>query len=288
VDSALHQSYSNVEVIIVDDGSTDETVEVLKAYGDKIKTIVQENKGAAAARNRGIQEASGEYLTFLDADDSYQCENVEKKLLFLNENPQYQWCYSDWAWVDDAGLVQMYGHEPKVSLAHLKASGDVLDLALRGYRLGTNVFMFKRALVDKLQGFDESLKVLEDYDFYLRAAALSPLGFVDEVLCHIYQHTGSLGTDCDKAVAYQNRLRLHKKMNRLFAENLKEEVVAKDWRLQQADLYRNLSALALVKNHYQRASIFLCASLKYKKWQLGILKLWFKIVWQRMRLNANT
>ncbi|MDQ6978467.1 MAG: hypothetical protein Q9M75_10165, partial [Ghiorsea sp.] len=162
--------------------------------------------------------------------------------------------------------------------------GDVLALALQGYRLGTNVFMFRRALVHRLQGFDVSLKVLEDYDYYLRAASLAKLGFVDKVLCFIYQHDDSLGTGCNKAVAYRNRWHMHKKIKSLFAYVLLQPEVQKAWRKQQADLYRNLAATMLASNHVQRAHVFLRASLANDCRQWGALLLWWKIVWVRVKL----
>ncbi|MDQ7058490.1 MAG: glycosyltransferase [Ghiorsea sp.] len=261
VESAFNQTYPNIEIIVVDDGSTDNTAAVMQAYAEQVIYIQQENQGAAAARNRGLLEAKGDFICFLDADDMYHADNIAEKVAYLEKNTHVDWCYSNWAWVNDAGQEVMRGDEPEVSLAHIKAEGDVLALALQGYRLGTNVFMFRRALVNRLQGFDVSLKVLEDYDYYLRAASLAKLGFVDKVLCFIYQHEDSLGTGCNKAVAYRNRWRMHKKIKSLFADVLLQSEVQKAWRKQQADLYRNLAAIMLASNHVQRAHVFLRASL---------------------------
>lgn len=283
VDSVLKQTYQNIEIIVVDDGSTDDTESLLHMYGERIRYIKQRNQGASAARNRGLKEASGDFITFLDADDTYREDNVDKKVSFLEKNTKYDWCYSDWAWVNQAGNEVMLGHEPEVSLAYLKAEGNVLPFALQGKRLGTNVFMFRKSLADKLDGFDEHLKVLEDYDYYLRAAAIAKLGYVDEVLCNIYQHEGSLGTGCDKVAGYLNRLRLHRKIKRLFADELKEAEVKPAWQLQQADLYRNLAVMMLDKDRGKQAHVLLNASLQYQFWQLGALILWLKIIWARVK-----
>ncbi|MDX8387655.1 MAG: hypothetical protein R8M46_03855, partial [Ghiorsea sp.] len=116
-------------------------------------------------------------------------------------------------------------------------------------------------------------------DYFLRATAVSPLGFVDEVLCYVYQHEGSLGTGCQQKIAYMNRWRLHKKIKRLFAKHLKTPEVERAWLLQQADLYRNLSVLSLEQGDVHRAKILFYASLKFRKWQFGVIKLWAKIMW---------
>jgi glycosyltransferase involved in cell wall biosynthesis len=284
VDSALKQTYTNIEIIVVDDGSTDNTKEVLQKYGDKLVYIRQDNQGAAAARNRGLAAARGDYICFLDADDVYYPDNIVKKVSFLEENQSFDWCYSNWVWVDDAGKEIMRGDEPEVSLAHIQGQGDVLALALQGYRLGTNVFMFRKTLTDKLQGFDVRLKVLEDYDYYLRAAALGKLGYINQVLCAIYQHEDSLGTGCDKAVAYRNRWRMHKKMQHMFGETLRQPAVFKAWRKQQADLYRNLATIMLAQGNVRRANVLLAASLANDCRQWGALLLWWKIVWARVKL----
>jgi len=282
IDSVLKQTYQNIEIIIVDDGSTDDTQDRLRKYGTSICYIRQSNQGASSARNRGLNEAQGDYISFLDADDAYRVDNVAQKVAFLEAQQQYDWCYSDWAWVDASRAEVMFGHEPEVSLAHKKVEGDVLLLALQGYRLGTNVFMFKRSLINQLGGFDEGLKVLEDYDYYLRAAALSPLGFIDEVLCDIYQHEGSLGTGCKREVAYLNRWFVHRKIKRLFAKQLKQAATKRAWKLQEADLYRNLGSIMLDKGHVHRASACLQTSLKYHLWQPGALNVLLKIIWAKV------
>lgn len=87
VDSALSQTYPNIEVIVIDDGSTDETSFILAdTYGQRISCLRQENRGAAAARNIGISISRGDYITFLDADDRYMPENIAWKFEFLQQN----------------------------------------------------------------------------------------------------------------------------------------------------------------------------------------------------------
>lgn len=282
VDSVLQQHYPHLEVIVVDDGSTDDSPSILAEYGDKIRVIRQHNAGAAAARNSGLAVAQGEYIAFLDADDVYLADNIGKKVAFLEQYPEYDWCYSNWAWINEAGIPYLYGHEPMVSLAHIQGSGQVLPLFLQGYRLGTNVFLLRKALMQQLKGFDTRLYVLEDYELMLRAAAIASLGFLDEVLCYVYQHEGSLGTGCAKNRAFMSRWYLHRQMVKRYEGILLQPEVRSAWRFQQADLYRNLAWIALDVGHLQRAQVLACASLQYRVWQPGMLKLWGVILWKKV------
>lgn len=275
IDSALQQTYPNIEVIVVDDGSTDDTQSLLADYGDKVRNILQANQGAAAARNRGIREARGDYIAFLDADDSYCPDNIAAKVDFLLEHAEYAWCYSNWAWVDADGATYMLGSEPTVSLAHLKAHGDVFLLALQGYLLGTNVFVFRKDVIESVGGFDESLTVLEDYDLYVRAAALFPIGYLDKTLCKIFQHPDSLGTGGSKRCGYSCRWRLSRKLSRMFPEQIRQ--IRHRWDKQQSDVYRNLAEFALEDGYTKRARVLARASIARKFWQPGIIFLLWRI-----------
>jgi len=275
IDSALKQTYPNIEIIVVDDGSSDDTQAVLAEYGGKICSIRQENQGASAARNRGIREARGDYIAFLDADDAYRVENIKKKVAYLQSHPEYAWCYSDWVWVDEQGKAYMLGSEPEKSLAHLKARGDVLQKALLGYLLGTNVFLFSRRVIDTVEGFDESLAVREDYDLYVRASANFAIGYVDQVLCEIFSHSDSLGTGCSQSKGYLAHWRLCRKLEKLYPDKISQ--IPRAWHDTLSDLYRNLAELALAGDHPVRAMVLLRASVIRKWWQPGIVLLWWRI-----------
>jgi len=126
---------------------------------------------------------------------------------------------------------------------------------------------------------DESLAVLEDHDLYLRAAAAFPIGYVDDVLLEIYQHANSLGSGVERKKAYYCRWLLHRKIVRLYSEQLKTSQVAPAWQRQQADLYRNLANLACRNGQHRRAMVLLCTSIHAQWWQPGAFLLWLRIVW---------
>jgi len=92
INSVLAQTYRDFEIIVVDDGSTDNTRKIIETkYKDKVRYFYQENKGASAARNKGIKESKGEYLAFLDQDDLFHPLSLEKKVDFLNRNSEFGW-----------------------------------------------------------------------------------------------------------------------------------------------------------------------------------------------------
>jgi len=275
IDSALNQSYSNIEVIVVDDGSTDDTQQLLAEYGEKIRNVLQVNQGASAARNRGIREACGEYIAFLDADDTYRKDNITEKVNFLREHRQYAWCYSNWAWVDADGVVYRLGSDHVHTLAHLKADGDVLSLTLQGYELQTNMFLFSRAVIESVGGFDERMAVLEDHDLFIRASAEFPLGYIDKILCDIFQHPGSLGKGSTKQTGYFCRWLLNRKLAKMFPEQIRK--ISKKWNDQLSDVYRNLAELALANGYPARARVLCRASMARKLWQPGIVLLCWRI-----------
>ena len=95
IDSVLNQTFKNNEIIVIDDGSTDDTPDILKKYSDAIIQVRQENAGPSAARNRGLEIAKGKYLCFLDADDRYKPKRIEALVEFLETQPALGYAFSD-------------------------------------------------------------------------------------------------------------------------------------------------------------------------------------------------
>jgi len=275
IDSAINQTYPNIEIVVVDDGSTDDTLSRISDYGDKIQIVSQANQGASAARNRGIQEASGEFIAFLDADDCYRPENIAKKMnVLLAKDSQYQWCYSNCIWINEQGEHISRGDEMPEMLISQKAEGNVLQQALAGALLGSNLFVFHREVLVAVGGFDEKLRVLEDYALYVFVAALFPIAYIDEVLVDIHTHEKSL-SQSGKWVGYISRWRINNEIERRLMSEV--EKVGRPWRLIQADVYRNLAELSYSRGKIKQATSLLRKSLSYHCFQPGALKLWFKL-----------
>ena len=176
MDSVLAQNFEDMELIVVDDGSTDGTAEEMKRYGGRVKLIQHSrNRGVSAARNKGILHARGKYIAFLDSDDLWVKGKLRIQVSFLDDNPHYPICYTDEIWI-------RRGKRVNPMIKHAKYSGWIFEKCLPLCIISPSSVMMKRTLFSKVGLFDEALPVCEDYDFWLRVSARFPIFFIDRKL----------------------------------------------------------------------------------------------------------
>ena len=188
VESVLSQTVRPTEVIVVDDGSTDNTLEALRQYAGRICVISQENRGVAAARNVGASVASGEILAFLDADDLWLASKLERQLSRFAKEPDLGLVHCGVEEVDGEGRLlkmRLDGMEGWVSREML--------LFRRGVILGGGSgIAIRRAVFRDVGGFDDSLSTSADWDFCYRIARRYPIGFVAEALVRYRVHSSNM------------------------------------------------------------------------------------------------
>ena len=175
ITSILHQTYEDYEVIVIDDGSTDETPRVLKQFEGKIKVLFQKNRGASAARNLGIQEADGNYISFLDSDDQWTRKKLQIQMQRIQEDPDIKICYTDEIWIRNGVRVNQ-------KKRHRKYDGWFIDKMLPLCLISPSSVLIHREIFDTVGMFDEGLPVCEDYDLWLRINVRYPITFIPEPL----------------------------------------------------------------------------------------------------------
>ena len=163
IESVLAQTWANKEIIVVNDGSTDETPSILIQFGNSIQVIHQENKGLGAARNTGIRAAQGDLIAFIDADDLWEPEFLETQVTALTSNPDVDIVYCWWSYIDQ------YGNQlPQQD--RFSKSGDLLQTLITSNRIPIMATLLRRKCVETTKGFDEDKLIIEDWDFWLRVA----------------------------------------------------------------------------------------------------------------------
>jgi glycosyltransferase involved in cell wall biosynthesis len=172
----MNQTFRDYEVIVVDDGSSDDTYEAIAAYRPSVRYVrKQENQGVSAARNSGIRHASGPWIAFLDSDDYWLEDKLSVQMEYINRYPGTLACQTEELWIRDGMRVN-----PRRK--HRKPSGNIFDQSLKLCLISPSSVMLKRSLVDEIGLFDETLPAAEDYDMWLRISCRYPVHLIDREL----------------------------------------------------------------------------------------------------------
>ena len=191
IQSVLSQGYSNFEIIVVDDGSTDDTQEVASTYAgedSRVKLITQQNRGLAAARNRGLAESRGEYVVFLDSDDRLLAEALEVGVGELESHPGCAFVWGRCRFIAADG-------SPILRLEQERVGGDPHIELLRAGPILVPAVVYKRSIFEVVGGFDESYRAAEDYALYYRVASRFPIQYHNAPVAEVRRHDASMTRD---------------------------------------------------------------------------------------------
>jgi glycosyltransferase involved in cell wall biosynthesis len=203
IDSVLAQSLRDFEIIVVDDGSTDDTRSILRRYGDAIRTVHQANLGVSAARNAGIAASRGRLVAFLDADDVWSPVKLDRQFSGLAASPGYRACYTALEVVDsDLRTVGVNWS--------IRRGSTLEDLLLSGNVVGTpSSVICDRELLAGGGGFDPALSYSADWDLWVRLSAHTEFLYLHEPLVKYRQHEGAMSQDA--SLIERDNLRLLEK-----------------------------------------------------------------------------
>jgi glycosyltransferase involved in cell wall biosynthesis len=188
--SALNQTYTDLEVVVVDDGSTDDTRAVVAGYGERVRYVYQGNAGPAAARNRGVQLSLAEYIAFLDSDDLILPTKIEKQVAYLDAHPEVD------VVLCGCQVLDPEGHTMELDTTSMPTENMLETILLTGsYGLfPPHIPLLRRSCFDQTGGFDESLPAREEQDFWIRVALGGHrFAMVPEVLCIFVDSPNSRG-----------------------------------------------------------------------------------------------
>jgi len=190
IDSVLKQSHQGFCLHIVDDGSIDRTQDILSTYKDHPKVSIHliENGGVSRARNFGVEVSNSDWISFLDSDDEWLPNKLEKQIHFISVNPLYQFVHTEEVWIRNGVRVN-----PKIK--HSKGHEDLFKRSLAFCLISSSTVLMKRSLFTKYGPFEEGFKVCEDYDLWNKILAHENIGFLPEYLTNKYGgHEDQLST----------------------------------------------------------------------------------------------
>ncbi|WP_089727897.1 glycosyltransferase family 2 protein [Candidatus Thiosymbion oneisti] len=171
LDSILRQSLPATEIIVVDDGSQDDTGGLIRRRYPQVRYLRQPNGGVSSARNRGISAANGDWIALLDSDDAWLPDKLAAQRAALGEHPDIRLCHTQEIWI-------RHGRQVNQMDKHAKSGGYIFRACLPRCVISPSATLLHRSLFDELGIFDEDLPACEDYDLWLRICATEPVAFV--------------------------------------------------------------------------------------------------------------
>ena len=277
LDSVIAQTFEDWEIVLVDDGSTDETDSLAWDYasrlGPRFSYVRQSNAGSSAARNRGIEAGRGRFVAFLDSDDEFLPDKLERQMKLFELRPELGFIYSDFSFIDDDGVRHHSVFDRKAPLARevpfeevepglCVCRGSLFDVLIRGYFIATIVGMVRREVLGSTIRFPVGQAYAEEWLFYLQVARVCQAGFVNEPLCLHHFVTGSLARTDKHRNMRQNRELLHR-IKATFPDLSRPQRKAVHRNLAQT--CRQLGFEAYRAQYYRAAGRYFAESLRHER-----------------------
>ena len=283
LNSAFNQTYKNINIIVVNDGSSDSTDEILNEYKDRITIINQKNSGPSRARNVGIQAGEGEFIAFLDSDDLWTENKLELQVNFFNTHLNIDMVFANMLIFDDNRIVESsylekiqrkeyYPHNEQNFYNTLVAQKEQLEdpfgmLIIANFIPTSTVMIKKKLLVRHKILFDEKISSVEDLDFWMRVCIVGKIGFIPEILKRKREHSTNISKDHKKALI--SAIYVRKEIQLQFPDFVRNYKSEFDKRY--AKLYFSLGYLFFSENNLRESFKKFVISFYYRK-QLKTIK----------------
>jgi glycosyltransferase involved in cell wall biosynthesis len=173
IESVLKQTYKNFEILLVDDHSTENILSVVQ--NDRVSYLPSAGKGVSAARNTGVRHAKGEWIAFLDSDDEWTHDKLEKQWTYLQQNPRLRFVHTDEIWMRNGNVFPQ-------KAKHKKSGGRLFEKCAEQCVISSSTVLARKDFLLEMDLFDEDFVVCEDFDLWLRIAAQEEIGFLDQAL----------------------------------------------------------------------------------------------------------
>jgi len=185
IESVLEQTFRDFELIVVNDGSTDSTGEIIERYSERVRCIHQQNRGPSEARNRGIRETDSEFVAFLDADDTWRADKLQKQVATAQGEPELGLVYSDAVLIDQEGT-------PIGAFRRRPPRADALEYMLLYNPVVMSTAFVRRECFQRVGMFHPEPTGCEDWHMWIRIASAYKLAHIPEPLCNYRSHTASM------------------------------------------------------------------------------------------------
>lgn len=257
INSVLSQTYSDYEIIVVDDGSTDNTKSVIELYQNpKIKYFFQNNSGVSSARNKGISESSGDWLAFLDSDDEWLPEKLQRQISLLKKYPEVILLLSNNYFINGCHKTTLFEKR------NININADIMINEPLGFLINNAFFsstvMVKKSIISKSGAFDTAMSFSEDLDFIWRTSTQGALGVVYDPLVKIINRgygdiSLSESLDRDLRLEYRSNCRAYQKLLNFSLKKTERRIVKK--KLSGARFYLGVEE---IKNKNKKIGYYYC------------------------------